>query len=211
MGVLTKIYDAEILNGKSISIKSVEYSSKPNVSSLKTCEDRQRDRARRESSLVNEYFDDLIVFLRGKNLSGEMLDDVVQDTWLVVLQKSRNNEVRDLTRIKSFIFSVASNQLIMAYRKKQKRTFDELSENPTEPGYLEPDKILESKQLVQKISNTIGRMSQLRDQDVLLSSVLTSAAKNELTKKYEISPEHYDRVRHRSKIRFINAWESASN
>ena len=83
----------------------------------------------------------------------------------------------------------------------------ELLDEPIAPTKSEPDKLLEARQIGQKITSVIDDMSCFRDKDILVRVLLTNSSKAEISKKYNLSSAHFDRVKYRAKVRFMHGWD----
>jgi len=161
-----------------------------------------------ETKLAELYYQDLTNFIRSRESDRSIVEDVVQDTWLIVIEKLRNRKLRDPSKVKSFIWSIGVNRLIMTYRSRNKNCSELIKLELVESDSENPEEALVSKQLGSGIKKTFKLMSQQRDRDILQKFFLTNTSKADLSEKYNIKPAHFDRVIYRAKGRFANIWDS---
>ncbi len=162
-----------------------------------------------EEEMVYRYQRGLRAALFQKSKDRFILDDVIQDTWIVVLKRVRNGELRDPSRLAAFIIQVGRNQLIMKFRKV--RTGEESIEDNSSrvlDNSLTPEQEAENRQLADVISAVFSEMGQKRDQDILKRFYLTGVTKGDLCAEYGLSASHFDRVIFRARQRFKSLWDS---
>ena len=162
---------------------------------------------RAEQEMVDRYQRGLGVMLFNRARDRELANDIAQDTWLLVLQKVREDQLRDKTKLAAFIIQIAKNQLIMRMRTKSKRQFvteDEVGEL-RDPG-LTPDKQLATEQLGECVASLMGELKVDRDRQILQRFYLQGDDKEALCEEFGLSYAHFDRVLYRARERFKSLW-----
>lgn len=160
-----------------------------------------------ENDMVLRYQRGIKAVLFQRSKDRYVLDDVIQETWIVVLQKVRKGELRDPSKLSAFIIQIAKNQLIMKFRKEGKHQ-DALLESNSQPESkeLSPEQASENSQLAESMNIVFSEMNQQRDKDILQRFFLTGDSKAELCIEYGLTANHFDRVLYRARNRFKALW-----
>ena len=161
-----------------------------------------------EIEMVERYQKGLGVMLFNRARDREIAQDVAQETWVLVLQKIRDNQLRDRKKLAAFIIQIAKNQLIMRQRNNQRHdavSGDEAPE-PVDTGFS-PDKALGHAQLGQSVATMLGELSIDRDRELLKRFYLIGDDKQSLCEEFDLTPAHFDRVMFRARERFRSLWE----
>lgn len=161
-----------------------------------------------ENAMVERYHHGLIVMLFNRCSETALAEDVAQDTWLLVLRKVRDGELRDTTKLGAFIMQIGRNQLIMKFRSRQKNpdSYDDevgsiADQSPT------PDQILEREQFGSAVIELLSEMTKDRDKELLKRFYLVGDDKTDICRQWELDPIHFDRVLYRARERFKNICE----
>lgn len=162
-----------------------------------------------ESEMITRYQRGVEVVLFQKSQDRFIIDDVLQDTWLVVITKVRNGDLRDSSKLSSFIVQTAKNQLVMKFRK-QAKVEESLDNQLAEPKAtaLSPQQESENAELGETINTVFKELNQERDRDILQRFFLTGETKPELCEALGLSPDHFDRVLYRARQRFQKLWQA---
>lgn len=160
-----------------------------------------------EASMVDRYQRGLIAMLFNRSRDKALAEEIAQETWLLVLNKIRNGELRKPETLARFIVQIGRNQLIMHYRALAKRTFvsdDDVAElqddSPT------PEEGAEIRQFGESVHALLSNMSIDRDSELLRRFYLVGDSKRELCADFKLSENHFDRVLYRARERFKNLW-----
>lgn len=163
-----------------------------------------------EEDMINMYQQGLHTVLRGKIYKGNesVLDDVIQETWRVVIEKVRANELEEHEKLAQFIVRVGINQLRMFGRKYRDREeqdndiLDSVGDDDADPsGFLEKIKLAE---LIRK---KIDELKQPRDRELLKSYYLDEQSKESLCRRHGLDEKHLSRVLFRARNRFKALWD----
>lgn len=153
-----------------------------------------------EAELVDRYRRGLRFFLRHRTQHRELAEDLLQDTFLLVIVKIRDGQLREPERISGFIYNVARNLLIEHFRKKIRRRTDldpQVSERIAEPADG-PFELVERDQLRSSLDQVIDELTVERDRLLLRRYFFDDADKDELCRELAVSSTHFDRVKYRA-------------
>lgn len=164
-----------------------------------------------ESEMVLRYQDGLNFVLRQWSQDIEQIRDVSQDTWRIVLEKIRGDELKDHQKLAGFIVMIGKYQLIMSHRKNNARTFvsesDIVLQSPTS---LQPQLILEKYKTTNLVKKLIDKLAKHRDRDILYRFYIEQDNKDSICEEYGLSELHFNRVIHRARQRFKKVWNTYS-
>jgi len=163
-----------------------------------------------EEEMVKRYQKGLGVMLFNRSSDRSLAEDIAQETWVLVLNKLRGNELRDRRRLAAFIIQIAKNQLIMRQRSSKNHE----SVNEEEGSYLSdpkpsPEQALGRAQLGQSVSAMLDELKVDRDREILRRFYLVGDEKDQLCEEFDLTPAHFDRVLYRARERFKSLWEES--
>ena len=161
-----------------------------------------------EIEMVERYQKGLGVMLFNRARDRDIAQDVAQETWVLVLQKIRDNQLRDRKKLAAFIIQIAKNQLIMRQRNNQRHdsVSDDEAPEAVDTGFS-PDKALGQAQLGQSVASMLSELSVDRDRELLKRFYLIGDDKQSLCEEFDLTPAHFDRVMFRARERFRSLWE----
>ncbi|MEM9293452.1 MAG: sigma-70 family RNA polymerase sigma factor [Acidobacteriota bacterium] len=148
-----------------------------------------------------------------------LVDDLVQETFALVIAKARRGEILQPDRLSGFVRSTARNLLIADRRREARYVSVEDSETmshlaqqaPVRPTSSEPepaplDRMLreEEGRLVRQL---LDELRFDRDRELLIRFYLTEDEKERLCSDLSIAPEHFRRVLFRARQRLRELWE----
>jgi len=163
-----------------------------------------------EAEMVTRYQKGLGVMLFNRSRDRFLAEDVAQETWLLVLNKLRGDELRDRRRLAAFIIQIAKNQLIMRQRsQKNHGSVDEDGGDTLPDTKLSPEQELGRAQLGQSVATMLGELKVDRDREILKRFYLVGDEKDQLCDEFDLSPAHFDRVLYRARERFKSLWEES--
>ena len=161
-----------------------------------------------EERMIQRYQRGLFAMLFNRCRDKALAEDVAQDTWILVLQKVRDNNLRDSRKLAAFIVQIGKNQLIMKYRAAARHPHEgegEMQQMADETP--SPEQQMHNTQLGEAIASAMSEMSQSRDRDLLRRFYLVGDDKSDLCKEYDLSEHHFDRVIYRVRERFKLLWQ----
>jgi len=160
-----------------------------------------------ERDMVERYHRGLVTMLFNRSRDRSLAEDIAQDTWLIVIQKVRDQQLRDPRRLATFIIQIGKNQLIMSYRAKnryQHVSDDEILELADQTP--SPEQQMTNQQLGQTLDDLLASMSTSRDPEILRRFYFIGDSKKELCDIFNLSEAHFDRVLFRARERFKKLW-----
>lgn len=108
------------------------------------------------SNLWKTYHKDIRLFIKSKVKNDQIVDDLIQETFIKV--HSNKNKLRDHSKIKSWLFTIARN-IVYDYFKENRQTTDFINEQiyeETDTDHSEKDCLPELiNRLPEKISKPI--------------------------------------------------------
>lgn len=162
-----------------------------------------------EQEMISRYMKGVNAVLYSRSKDAQITQEVSQDTWIVVIQKIREGEIRKPSKLAAFIVQTAKNQLIMNFRKgaKNKTEDAEILDTVAHRG-LSPEQETINNQLGETISSLFSEMSQSRDVEILQRFYLQGHTKAVLCDEYSMKAAHFDRVLFRARQRFKSLWSA---
>lgn len=172
-----------------------------------------------EAELVDRFRRGLGLMLRRIAPTPDLADDLLQQTFWLVLQKVRSRQVLDPERLPGFIRSTARN-LLIADRRKEGRWVtagdgDDLEATHDravaragrpDPGPLQAALRREEARLVRML---LAELPMARDRQMLFRYYLDNEPKAEICRDLGLDPERFHRVLHRARERLKELWRGA--
>lgn len=153
-----------------------------------------------EEQLFRRYSKGLRLMLIARSKCPAKSDDACQEAFSICIQRIRNGELRDHARLKSFLYSTASNVLRDIHRREDRfATWNPELDTRTEDEAA--SKIIFDKQRNMLIARLIQELPTERDRDVLTKFYLEETERDELCKQLNIDSVHFSRVIFRAKQR----------
>jgi RNA polymerase sigma-70 factor (ECF subfamily) len=131
-------------------------------------------------------------------------EDLLQDTFRLVLEKLRNGELREPSRLPGFIAQIARSLAIEHYRKITRRKTDADSDAVLEAvapseGPLGNLLARENAMLVRRV---LQELANERDRQILLRFYIAEEDKDRISADYGLSSLQFNRVLHRARQRY---------
>ena len=157
-----------------------------------------------EEELVSRYSQGISVIISRIVGSRSATEDVSQETFKIVLEKTRRGDVRQPERLSGFICSVARNAAIDYVRRARKTGSLEEVRNAghiPDPAPTQLDEILnrEKTLIVRRI---ISELKIKRDRDVLLRYFIAEEDKNKICADLDLTRAQFNNVIFRASARF---------
>lgn len=156
-----------------------------------------------EKELVDTYYRGLFFILSRQTKNTPLAEDLVQDTFIIVIQKARRNEIKNPEKIKAFIRQTGINLLIDSTRKEKRRATytDEDIDVHAPANEAGISKLLHSSKLLSVTTQLIGELKTSRDKDILRYYFIYDKQKSEICQALDLTPEHFDKVLFRARHR----------
>jgi RNA polymerase sigma-70 factor (ECF subfamily) len=151
-----------------------------------------------EDELVRYYLPTLRFILRRDFHDPDLVDDVLQDTFIALIQNLRQGKLENPAALSAYARTIARNKANEFLRKESRSTatnpqvMDAMSSVDDLLGKLEQDDLAE---LARK---AIDSLPQARDRQLLRMFYYYDMDKRVLCEQFEISPANFDRVKHRA-------------
>lgn len=172
------------------------------------------------TDLVNQYSDDLYRFALGKTRNKEISEDLVQDTFIVAVNKL--STFRGESSHKTWLISILRNKIADYYRKKAKanisdKDLDDQSMSFSQKGiwnkehkpfvFEEAEHLLDNPKFVTIFYGCIEALPQLWSSVMKMKYVIPQKSK-EICKELEISDTNLWQIVHRSKLKLKDCLDS---
>lgn len=167
---------------------------------------------RAEDEFVRRYSVGLVTVLRVRSRDPELAKDLAQEALRVVLMRLRAGKLEQPDSLVGFLRGTALNLLANELRRSERRLADSSSDwmDQIVGESSDPYDTVESEDLVQTMRKVIGGMKVERDRDLLWRYYVDEDPKDKLCAHFELSPEHFDRVLHRARLRLKELWQTSA-
>jgi RNA polymerase sigma-70 factor (ECF subfamily) len=172
-----------------------------------------------EAELVERYSKGVRILLRRLTRDPTLVEDIHQETFLVVLRRIRANELRSASALAAFIRSTARN-LLIADRRKESRTqplgsdeIEALLESraaESSRGAPQLDQVLASEEGL-LVRNLLSELGTQRDREILLRFYLCEDSKEQVCRDLDVEPRLFNRVLYRARTRLRALWEQRAH
>ncbi len=160
-----------------------------------------------ESEMVERYHRGLLAMLFNRSRDRSLAQDIAQETWLLVIQKVRTEQLRNPQKLASFIVQIGKNQLIMHYRSSGRESHSaDVDLNQLGDQQSAPEQVIANRQLGATIAKLFSGMHAARDAELLQRFYQQGDSKQQLCDEYNLSKLHFDRVLYRARHRFKQLW-----
>ena len=156
-----------------------------------------------ERVLVRKYWRGLHYILLSKCRDPELTNDLVQDSFIIIISKARNNQIEKPDALASYIRQVGINLMLAHFRKEKRRA----TSSSEDIQIYSDDKIpglfrhLTSEDIFKKIQQVVDEMPIARDKEILKNFFIYDKDKEEICAMLTLSSDHFDRVLHRARNR----------
>lgn len=164
---------------------------------------RLKEHDRETEAHFHPYFRPILFAKLNKSVPAQDIDDVIQEVFARVL--SRLDDVRDGHRFGAFVLGFCNNIVLERYRKNSR----------TEPLTEVHEQIVDQKSNAEKdffseeaaagVRRVLDDMRE-RDADILRALFLAEETREEICRRFDVSPEYLGVVLHRAKERFKVAY-----
>ncbi len=155
-----------------------------------------------ESALVNHLYPRVTRFVRAQTRNTELVEGVVQDTFLVFLKKIRAGAPADPAKIESYAFGIARFTLIARCRLLARLSETEISEEISCDNEGDsPLDIVLAEEVYAWVEKAIDRLSKERDRQLMRHYIAEELGTSDLCDLIKVSRDHLYRVLWRAKKR----------
>ena len=155
-----------------------------------------------ETELVAHFKEPVLLIIRRVTNNTSMVEDFSQDTFLTVIRKIRNGDLKQPESLGFFIASVARNHTIEQMRGIRRRASEDLehAEHVPDPAPSPLDQ-LQSTEQFQEIREVIGKLIP-RYKELLLRYYINEEPKEVICRDLGLTSGVFDGVVHRARKRF---------
>lgn len=156
-----------------------------------------------EQQMVEQYWRGLTFVLNSQCKDPDLVQDIAQETFIIVLNKARNGEIHNTNALASFIRQTGVNLVIAHFRKEKSRKTDAYSPFDFQFPSNDPDvyKRVTESQLLNVVEQTLAQLPMQRDRDLITKYFVENIEKQQLCDQFDITPAHFDRVLFRARQR----------
>ena len=176
------------------------------------------DRVRRgdpqaESELVERYSRGLRYLLRRQTRDSDLAEDMLQETWIVALERLRNTPLEDPCRLAGFLCGVARHLVLNEQRKAARRNTNPSSDVIDLIPDDQPSPVRQASraEICRHVRSLLGELKQDRDRQILNLFYVREQDKETICRKLKVDGTHFNRVlfRARQRLRDIVIKEGA--
>lgn len=155
-----------------------------------------------ESELISYYTRGVRLLLLKRTGNSDLALDLCQDTFVIVLRRLRDRELRSPEALSAFIRQTAVNLSIEHFRREKRYVDDgggiiSLQAAPRD----HKDKGIDSRASRELLARTLDQLTVERDREILRRFYLREEDKESICSDLELTPTHFDRVLYRARQR----------
>ena len=166
-----------------------------------------------EAELVERYSCGVKIIIRREISSASVADDLYQETFRIVIEKTRRGDIREPERLSGFVCGVARNLVIDYFRRAARQgNLSEVEEAATLPDPA-PDQLeaLLRKEQSDFARQVLKEMRNERDIQILFRFYLAEDKKEQICADLGLSGLHFNRVLHRARERYLELYKRLSS
>lgn len=160
---------------------------------------------RAEAQLIDHFRDGIYALTRRHCRPNDpAVDDIVQDVVCNILERLRQDAIKDAQALPAYIRTTVVNACTSEYRRRRLRgesvPYDELS--MPAPDSDDPAEAFQSQHVALAIRQLVSEMPVRRDRELLVRFYLNGLDKAQICDELGIESGHFHRVIHRARERF---------
>ncbi|MEM8931780.1 MAG: sigma-70 family RNA polymerase sigma factor [Acidobacteriota bacterium] len=156
-----------------------------------------------ENELVERYSRGILFFLRRLTRDPALADDLHQETFRLVLEKTRGGELREPEKLSAFVHQVARNLTIAEFRRRTRHRPVDGSGGVSRLPHPEPGPLrhLLAKEHAALVRRLLDDLDTDRDREILFHFFVAEKSKEAICAALGLSSLHFNRVLHRARQR----------
>lgn len=156
-----------------------------------------------ESEMIERYSRGLRFLLRRQTRDPELAEDLLQETWMVALERIRSESLESPERLAGFLSGVARHLALNEMRKtSRQRTTPNSSIVDLIPDESDnPVRLASRSEVRQLVKRLIGELGQERDREILSCFYVQEQEKESICRRLGIDSAHFNRVLFRARQR----------
>jgi RNA polymerase sigma-70 factor (ECF subfamily) len=161
--------------------------------------------------LIRRYSRAVTVLIRRSVYNHAHAEDLVQETFRMVIDKIRKGELREPERLSGFVRGIASNLVIELFRRESRRLDSEALERTRAVAGTEPSQLDEllRRENIDLVRRVLREMPGERDREVLYRFYLSEESKQQICDHLGLSSLQFDQVLFRARQRYRSLYEKA--
>jgi RNA polymerase sigma-70 factor (ECF subfamily) len=149
----------------------------------------------------SSYFGDLLLLkLRSRIRSRQLIEDIRQETLLRVLRTVRTAGIKQPERFGAFVCGVCSNVTMELLRGERRHEGSESTFEPAD-GRVDLEAPLVNQQRRRQVDRILGELPK-KDSALLRMFFLEERDKSEICKRFKVREDYLRVLLHRAKVRF---------
>nr|WP_241737644.1 sigma-70 family RNA polymerase sigma factor [Neptunicella marina] len=156
-----------------------------------------------EKLLFERYWQGLQFILARRVKEQHLIEDLAQETILLVLHKARNGEINNPKALNGFVRNTAIN-LLIAHQRKEIRRATSCDENIEDYPLNEPSDLSHiqyCEATLRLVEQLLSELTSARDKKILQYFYLYEKDKQQICDELVLSAAHFDRVLFRARSR----------
>ncbi len=161
-----------------------------------------------KDELVRRYSRGVFVIVNKMVRNPPDAEELVQETFIVTLEKIKRGELREPDRLSGFVCGIARTLAQVHVRKSQSRNLTEIDEArpPIDPNRSPLEQLLR-KEEAEIVRQVIGELRMERDRELLTHFYLLGEDKETICANLDLTGAHFNRVIFRALARFKELYE----
>lgn len=162
-----------------------------------------------ETNLIRRYAAVIRRMLLRKTGCGEVAEDLLQDTFGLVIEKIRAGKVRQPEKLSGYIYRIARNLFVAHVRREASRQkkVTVLGNTPSSYANIPPDQALERREEARLVHQVLSELKLERDRQILFRFYLLEERREEICSDLAIGAAQFNLVLHRARTRFKLLWQ----
>lgn len=164
-----------------------------------------------EEELVHRYSRCVRMIIKTRVRNSADVEDLVQETFVTVLVKIRNGEVRKPEKLSGFILGIARYKSLEHIRPPAQKNKHIEIDQVTSLIHPDPNPFdhLSQKEEAELVQQVIDKLSEERDQQILLRFNIAGEEKKQFCYEWGLTEAHFNRVKSRALKRFKKLYEES--
>jgi RNA polymerase sigma-70 factor, ECF subfamily len=160
-----------------------------------------------ESHFVSYFSELILIKLRRRLHSTQLINDVRQETFVRVLSALREEKrIQHPERLGAFVNSVCNNVLLESYRSRSRyEALDDLATEPAQKA-IDLDGKLVNDEVKVKIQRVFARLSA-KDRNLLRAVLLEEKDKDEICRELGVTKDYLRVLLYRAKQQFLTLYQ----
>lgn len=166
---------------------------------------------RAEGEMIERYSRGLRFLLRRRTRDSEQAEDLLQETWLVALNKIRTKGLEDPARLAGYLAGIARNLAIGEVRKaaRQKTSANSELVDRIPDDSDNPYRKVSRAEICNHVRDLINGLSTERDREILNRFYVYEEDKPKICEQLGVDSTHFNRVLFRARQRLKSAIEAS--